>query len=689
MSNSKLVKFHGNCYCFSNDSELYIPVVDAFINQELYQDMYSWFAYQFNINVRFIPLFKYGTKPTNKLTILDAMKNKYGVDVGIEVFLKSYRTYFKEPRDLRAIAIALLRTGRNADLPDALLNDIKIFLESIASGTGHCSVMTKYVLEKDPTEKTYILDSALRCPRSNALESLLYIDLAKTPEELAAILGLLQNDIDVLIQKPTPEQIIDNVSVYVWFIDKLLFLKDIDKKYQYARRLHTAAKKLTYKSMSSETLRDHVRNALDWEDDILYVLNLHCNYFLSKKHNLTSNIKPVEMIEVIAHVYMLSQTKYCYSGLDEMSLEFLKEVRIQCAYNTDAYKEFVRNLCPCKIADPVTAYTALHDSLGEVITCYALQKGFISSVLDTPLNSMTDKEKHAVQIYKMEQAIEQGGSSDEKTLSPEQCIKFLQGDDYINTNKLPRLLKGTKLEFSELLQMYLKDDNFNHNLTYAFRNCSRDDFLQDLFTYIVQNTTFQQRDEQLKWYCVDYGYARTTPDKFNIYGMFKPGSVWVTDEIRETILDDILSYAIAADLQHIDCILYQYYIQLGMVQDDADAILQRFCEQLGYKMADLGDLAKIIKSDDDYAVWSSEHLVGTEVTDSDTFSLGELLDFIDDYSYTCLDEDTAQKFVNSLIPLDPAELGDYSEQILMILDDINTTFDICVADYLEKFADMD
>lgn len=678
MSNSKLVKFHGNCYCYNNDDELYIPEVDGFINQALYQDAFSWFAYQLQINVRFVPLFKHGTKPTNQLTILKVMKERYGVDVGLDVFLKSYRTYFKTPRDLRALAIALLRTGRNANLSPEILYDIKIFLDSIVPEAGHCSLMAKYVLETNLEEKVLILDSSLRCARKNAIESLLYLDLAKTPEELAAILSLVQEDIEFFINKMSTEQILTNISLYIWFIDRMLYMQNLDKKFKYARQLHTAAKRLTYRPMFSETMREYVRKVFNWDDDVLYVLNLHCNYFLSKKHKLSSTIKPEEIIGTLANVYVLSRTRHTSYGLDEVALECLKEVNIQCGYSTDAYKEFIKILTPSYLMDVEGTYAQLHENFGTAFVCSVLRTGFISSQLDEPLESMDEKEKQSFRLYKLEKSFAEGTCDNKLQMNPEKCIEYLKSES-LSENETLKLLKGSLLEINEIVDLMLECDTFKKNVNYALKKCVYDVFLQKILEYAMMNFDYQVRRDNLQWYRIDYNQLYTTAQNLNIYSMFLPHVSFISEEVREQVLDEILLFAISSELRNIDCVLYQYYLQLGCIQEDSDAILERLCNELGCNMISLVKLAAVIKSPEDYELWLQENNCNEQENCIEKeWELGEILDALDDFPDYDFDPDTAQSFVNSINKIDLQELGDYVITLVTVVEYLIEEYNVSI-----------
>lgn len=612
----------------TEESDLIIPMVNGFINQDLYQVCYNWIASYYKLPGRFFPLFRDGAIRLNP-ELAEQMKTHYKVDCTPPMLLRIFRTYFKDARDLRALALAYTNTLKNIKLTEEERNAFLFFLNETESEIKHIGYIARIKTASALEETLKYVDLSLRVSRSNLIESLLALETAEDTILLGRLINIYEQDFTYMLSRPE-QAVKENICVYMWFFEKILRCLQVYKSLEgqdYTKALCRVCKMLTQRVVYMENDFKRVRKLFDWSDDFIRYINLIClTHLRSTYFKYNSHVKLSEYIENTARLFSVYARNQ--EWLEEAEIVFdLYELGQEEVEHHDLMPTFISHLDttePLEYFEEVYRICAKYPTeLSQLVEC-----GFLRNAECAPLDAMSEKE----QVLTFYNRIKYLGTKDMlQENGGEDLIKILASHEITDTMFLETLSRKifTPEEFFKLV---VENDDIAVNLKDVLQD-SKAYVIKDYLLEIFSKASLEFLNEKLHVFrSSSYYYSYVRVDSANITEFINNRWIGQDSDLVKVLAPKIPLIGLMQGYEEFYKVLAVYYKDNKEVLNDAEEVMSKIEEYTGASEFTIEKIAGNIMNPEQYQSFMESRKASAENKTPEEL-ISELEDYLDDAEY--------------------------------------------------------
>lgn len=593
----KLLETSSKGFICTPETNLIIPMVNGFINQELYQACYNWVALYYKLPVRFFPLFKDGALKLSEDTAR-RMQTDYNVECSPAMLLKLYKTYFKEDKDVRALTLAYTDVLKYIKLSDELKDNFAEFLDNTEDRLQHINYISRIQTESVIQKSLKYIDLALRVNRKNMIETLLILETAKDPEMLGNLINLFQSDFEAMLSLPE-YAIKEDLCLYVWFFNKVLICESVYKKLSkctYTRMLCRVCKKLTKTVVCSQNDFDAVRRVFNWSDDLIRYMNFVCmTHLRSRFYGSHCAVNLQDYVKSSAILFSNLARKENWLEEAEIVLDFFELGQARMEYK-DLMKLFVEDLDtnePLKFFEEVYHISSKYRNYTQkLIKC-----GFLRDANCTCLPQMTEEEATLTFYNRL------------KYLSTEDVLKVTTQEEIIEVMSSGSITD--ELALSLFSHEYFKTDEMsemimsNRGIARTFKKALHAQDLTSIYSLVqsvLSKASFYFLKETLGLFNSTYFSLRHIDvNTSNMNFLISNDFIKKDDKLVELIAPKILYLGLQKDYEDFLKLLAIYLRDHKVQLDDAECTLNLLRESVDMSQKTLQKIAANVLSEGQYA----------------------------------------------------------------------------------------
>ena len=636
-----VVQFKHRNYVSLVGTEDSIPLLDEYLDTELYYYLYNYVVKYYNINTRYFSLFRGGSRPLNDLGPV-YLKEKYGFTETPLLLLQTYRTYFKSLREVNALALAFANATRSAIYDDEMRTVYYSFLDSIAHQNLFIASLCKYLIGTS-ADKYEAADFLFRCKHDYFVEVLLLLDTPKNAKELAMLLELLSPQIiNFMEAKHDDVYLYENSCLFMFLFHKVVLSKEFKKEKPFVTRMNTIVQKLSTKHLTDKLISS-IKNVLDWSETMLRYYNAMCRYVLGSKYYTNQNIYETAGIFAdylniaIQNDYLdseLIQCVMCMQGTLENANNYSQAREKAC----HEYAEALDTSTPLR--DAIKLYGFFSERTPELVPVL-LEYGFFINNVDDYKSVVDEKyhqncvryllstETHKCATLTVEQCRELILTSN----STDEIVKCLLYEDYFSiTDKLELLQKCKEPRYT--LIALLSQDSYD-NVNTLIKMLLEQDALSLQRKYFLFNNV---------------GYSISGPNSLAadvIERSIRLDLDLLSDANKELVYEKAFYHCVEVDSNCYNVYAYSLFITLGKMQEDYQRLIDHF-SSISDDTKALGKLIEVIAPQEVYKSWKENQVEESESLDEiisayqqEMISLEEALPKLEAFSIDELQESVA------------------------------------------------
>lgn len=641
------------------ESDLKIPIVNGFINQDLYQECYNWIASYYKIPIRFFPLFRDGAFALDDEKA-DLMKKKYGIDCTPPMLLSIFRTYFKDARDLRALTLAYANTLKNVNLVEEDRLAFTKFLDATEHETRHINYIARIKTVTVIQETLKLVDLALRANRTNFVETLLILETAEDANMLGRLINIYEEDFKYMFSLPE-YAIKENICIYIWFFEKVLRCLEAYKSLQdlpFVRALCRGCKTFTRKVVYSENDFNSLQKIFGWSEDLIRYMNLICLTHLRARffpHN--SHVKLSEYVESSAILFSKLIRKK--EWLEEAEIVFdLYELGQREVEHTDLMKVFVKHLNteePLEFFEDAYRICSKYPmEIAQLIEC-----GFLRNKECTALPIMDEKAKILTFYNKLHY---EKAADVLKNTSKDEIVEILASTN-ISRELFVNILSNDYFDIQDLSEMIQSNRGIARNFSFILK-CEYISVVKELILKIFKEASLEFLNENLKVFEVQLYSLRYLNVNFgNITNLISSKFVREDKELVRALASKFPYIGLFADYEGFYRVLALYLKEFPDNIENAEELLKAIEDHTDANIETLGKIARNIMNDEEFKAYYKK--INYEKMNDSAKQLTDLKeDFSECLQYTDDFQDVVEQF-NSMI--EEVEYPEFTKDLLEMM----------------------